>query len=267
MAGMKSIIHYTVLAGTLALWLTVSRVSATASTVSPDTFHQITSTLQDGDLIFIRQINPIFLRVAEITRSWETHVGIIFSGPDGTWLVAESRFPRSKITPLKQFIERSEHGRCAITRYQAGLSAAEKEQLRRSAGERMGRWYDLGFNYDSRRLYCSKLVFDVYQEAAGVQVGALTTFRELLTENPQAPLGFWRAWFLGRIPWDRRCVTTTSELKSPEFLTVYDSAVENKNVKEEMRRPQGTPQVNRSRYSTGDGLSASFCFSAPRRAF
>jgi hypothetical protein len=246
MAGMNATVHYTVLAGALALWLTVFRVSA-ASTLSPDAWRQITSRLQDGDLIFIRQANPIFLRVAETTRSWETHVGIIFSGPDGSWLVAESRFPRSTITPLKKFIARSEHGRCTITRYHAGLSPEEKQRLRQSAGARMGKWYNLGFNYDSPRLYCSKLVFDAYREAAGVPVGTLTTFRQLLAENPRAPLAFWRAWFWGRIPWDRRCVTTTSELKSPEFLTVYDSTVETKPGKAEMRRPHGTPHANRGR--------------------
>jgi hypothetical protein len=81
----------------------------------------------------------------------------------------------------------------------------------------------LGFNYDSPRLYCSKFVFDVYRQATGYQVGKLQTFRQLLAENPRAPLGFWRAWFFGFIPWQRQCVTSTSEMKSADFTVVSDS--------------------------------------------
>jgi hypothetical protein len=137
--------------------------------------------------------------------------------------VAESCFPLSRFSRLDRFIARSESGRFLITRSQAELSPEEKLELRQAARARLGRLYDLGFNYDSRRLYCSKFVFEVYQKATGRQVGNLTTFRQLLADNPQAPLGFWRAWFFGFIPWDRRCVTTTSELKSPDFSPVYDS--------------------------------------------
>ena len=220
---MKKTSRLTALAGSLALSLSVCNTLMAGSRISPETLRSITPKLQDGDLIFIRISNPVFRQVAKTTASWETHVGILFSGPDGSWQVAESRFPLSTFTSLERFIRRSDRGRFLITRYHAELSPAEKSQLRESARARMGRLYNLGFNYDSRLLYCSKFVFDVYREATGCHVGNLTTFRQLLADNPQAPLGFWRVWFFGFIPWERRCVTTTSELKSPEFVPVYDS--------------------------------------------
>ena len=207
----------------LAMALSAGNMLAADGKSSPETLRQITPQLQDGDLIFIRISNPIFRKVAETTDSWETHVGILFSRPDGSWQVAESCFPLSRFRRLDRFIARSERGRFLITRSQAELSLEEKSALLQAARERVGRLYDLGFDYDSRRLYCSKFVFDVYREATGRQVGNLTTFRQLLADNPQAPLGFWRAWFFGFIPWERRCVTTTSELKSPDFRPVYDS--------------------------------------------
>jgi hypothetical protein len=212
------------LAGAMVLWLAGFKALTVTGAVTSEALRRAMPQLQDGDLIFIRQANPIFLRVAQTTGSWETHVGILFSGPNGTWQVAESRFPFSTFSPLEKFAARSEHGRFYISRYHTELSPEEKGQLRRAARARMGRWYDLGFNYDSRRLYCSKFVFEVYREGVGVQVGNLTTFRQLLADNPQAPLGFWRLWFFGRIPWDRQCVTTTSELKSPQFRRVCDSS-------------------------------------------
>lgn len=184
---------------------------------------RISSRLQDGDLIFMRERNPIFDWVAETTDSWETHVGILFLKPDGTWQVAESRFPFSKHTSLKRFIARAADGRFLVSRCRKELNEEEKLRLRREVQTRMGRFYDLGFNYDSRLMYCSKLVFDAYRDATGRQVGEVTTFRQLFARNPRAPMRFWRAWFFGRIPWDRRCVTTTSELQSASISTVYDS--------------------------------------------
>jgi hypothetical protein len=124
---------------------------------------------------------------------------------------------------LDKFIARSEHGRFYITRYRGGLTPEEKADLREAATARMGIRYDLGFNYHSTQLYCSKFVHDVYQQATGCQVGKLQTFRQLLAANPRAPLAFWRVWFFGFIPWQRECITTTSELKSPDFMPVFDS--------------------------------------------
>jgi len=212
------------LAGALAL----SPVAVWAHTSDPATLRLVAARLQDGDVIFIRVAHPwvanfVFRHVAETTGSWESHVGIVFSDTNGGWQVAESSFPRSKFTPLAKFIARSDHGRFYITRFQNELTPAEQLALRRSAQARMGRWYGLGFNYDSRREFCSKFVFDVYREATGVAIGRLTTFRQLLADNPRAPMWFWRVWFFGRIPWDRRCVTTTSELRAQNFRPVYDS--------------------------------------------
>jgi hypothetical protein len=207
--------------GSLALSCCASHSPAVE--ISPDHLRPVTAQLQDGDLIFTRISNPIFRKVAETTDSWETHVGILFSGANGTWQVAESKFPLSRCSRLDQFIARSEQGRFYVIRHRDGLTPGEKLNLREAAMARMGIRYDLGFNYNSPRLYCSKFVHEVYQQATGYQVGKLQTFRQLLAANPQAPVAFWRAWFFGFIPWQRQCITTTSEMKSVDFVPVFDS--------------------------------------------
>jgi len=184
---------------------------------------QAAPLLQDGDIIFIRVANVLYRKVAETSGSWESHVGLLFQNRNGTWAVAESTIPFSKFTPLARFVARSEHGRFLVRRLKGGLNPAEKLRLRHSAEARMGKAYHLGFNYDSSRQFCSKLVFDTYREATGHHTGRLQTFRELISANPAAPLGFWRLWFFGAIPWQRRCVTTTSEIRAPNCATVFDS--------------------------------------------
>lgn len=184
--------------------------------------------LQDGDLIFIRIDNPIFAQVATTTQSWETHVGIIFHDSKDGWIVYESTVPLSKKTPLDKFVAHAHQQRFTIRRARNNLTTNEKAKLLEAASNRIGKLYHLGFKYDSSRLYCSKLVHDSYLEATEREVGRIETFRELLSANPDAPVWFWRVWFFGFIPWERRCVTTTSELKDKNFVTVFDTELTNR---------------------------------------
>lgn len=194
---------------------------AVVSSASP--VRAVQPLLQDGDVIFTASVIPIFRRVAETTQSWESHVGIAFRDAKGRWCVAESALPISKCVTLEHFVKRSAHGRFLVRRLCGGLTDEEKASLMRASRSRMGRLYNLGFNYDSRRLYCSKFVHDVYAEALGRETGQIETFRDVILSNPDAPLRFWKVWFMGHIPWDRRCITTTSILRDKSFRTVFDS--------------------------------------------
>ncbi len=179
--------------------------------------------LREGDIIFISRKHPLYRRFAETTDSWESHVGILFRDSRGAWTVAQSTLPVSNTVPLARFVATSDRGRFLVRRLRERLTGDAVECLRTAAAHRMGMAYDPGFNYDSPRQYCSKFVFDCFHEATGQQVGKVETFADMFAENPAAPVAFWRAWFLGRIPWERRCVTTTSQLHAPNMITVFDS--------------------------------------------
>ncbi len=203
--------------------ISTSCVSSASKSRAVTLLSDVKPQLQDGDIIFIRLADPVFARVAETMNSWETHVGIIFHDTKDGWTVYESTVPLSKKTPLDKFVAHADDQRFTIRRPMKNLTLAEKEQLRQSAASRTGKLYHLGFKYDSARLYCSKLVYDSYLEATDRKVGCIETFREVLAANPEAPVWFWRLWFFGFIPWERRCVTTTSELKDKNFVTVFDT--------------------------------------------
>jgi len=65
-------------------------------------------------------------------------------------------------------------------------------------------------------------VREVLQEGAGVDVGRVQTFRQLLADAPQADVAFWRVWYFGSIPWQRETVTPASVLHTPGLATVFD---------------------------------------------
>ena len=180
--------------------------------------------LREGDLIFTRPfINPMLRLVARTTNSWESHVGILFRDARGGWTVAEGAVPLSKFSPVASFVARSEKDRFEVRRVKAPLKPDAVARLRAAAEQRMGVLFDTGYNYDSTRTFCAKLVYDCYREATGITIGRIVTFRDIAEANPDAPMGFWRTWFAGRIPWERRVVTTTSQLRSPALVPVFDS--------------------------------------------
>ncbi len=91
---------------------------------------------------------------------------------------------------------------------------------------RLNKFYHTGFKYESSRQFCSKFVFDIYKEALCIPVGDIETFEELLHSNPDAKLAFWKFWFLGSIPWDRKTVTPASLWQHPNLELISACGIE-----------------------------------------
>jgi hypothetical protein len=184
--------------------------------------HAAASVVAEGDLIFLDIPHFLFRRVAAGTNSWTSHVGIVFKDKNQNWIVAESSVPLSKEIPLCDFLQTSSEYTFEIKRLKRPLKANEISVMRIKASQMLHRFYTLGFDFESKRLFCSKFVYLTYQ-SIGIEVGRLQTFRELLNENPKASLAFWRIWFLGFIPWKRHTVTPASQLNDSKFQTVLKS--------------------------------------------
>lgn len=91
---------------------------------------------------------------------------------------------------------------------------------------RLNKFYHTGFKYESSRQFCSKFVFDIYKEALCIPVGDIETFEELLHSNPDAKLAFWKFWFLGSIPWDRKTVAPASLWQHPNLELISACGIE-----------------------------------------
>lgn len=176
-----------------------------------------------GDIVFIRVTVRPFLEVANATRSWTNHVGIVVGERDGEPLVAESTFPLSRVTTMSRFLARSDRGACVIARLKQPLDAEQRRRLVDAAMRRTGVVYDTGFDLASRRQFCSRFVREVVRDATRIVLGDVETFDTLLRRNPGHPLGFWRIWYFGRIPWQRRTVTPASLLESDALRVVADT--------------------------------------------
>jgi hypothetical protein len=178
--------------------------------------------LQAGDLVFIRVPALPFKKVASATSSWTNHVGLVVDTAGKEPVIAESTFPLSRITPLSRFVARSEQGKIEVKRLNAPLNQEQLSRIVRAAQERLGIFYDTGFNLHSKREFCSRFVREVLSDATGHQVGEVETFSTLFRNNPKANLTFWRIWYFGKIPWQRETVTPASLLRSKQLRTVFE---------------------------------------------
>jgi hypothetical protein len=173
-----------------------------------------------GDIVFTRIGGPIFASVAATTQSWTSHVGIIVDYRDGDWIVAESGIPFVRKTPLRKFLDRSQDQMFSIRRLRTPPTEDQRRAMLIFADSQLGKPYSLGFDIESRNTFCSKFVHDDVFVCTQQSIGEVETFDHLMHRNPDAPMWFWKVWFLGRIPWDRTTITPASELESPLLVVV-----------------------------------------------
>lgn len=211
-----------------AMFLITALFSASAwaaqqgSVVEPAKLNDLTRQLQVGDVVFIRIPRAPFTKVADSTKSWTNHVGIVSDVSGKEPKIAESRVPLSGETSLSKFVQRSDKGRVAILRLETPLDAQQHRKLKQAVAKRKGILYDTGFDLHSKRQFCSRYVREVLDEAAGVKLGEVETFANLLKRNPDADQAFWKTWYFGSIPWQRETVTPASLLEDKRLHVVFD---------------------------------------------
>lgn len=184
--------------------------------------HEVMSKISEGDIIFISIDSFLYRQVAKGTGSWTSHVGFIVR-ENNQWYVMESAVPTVTRCPLRKFLARTTDNEVSIMRVKGGLSQPEVEKLKKVATPRMGKFYHLGFKFDSKRQFCSKFVYLTFKEALGLEIGKVQTLEALLEENPQASVNFWRCWYFGMIPWQRKTITPASQLVDPQLTTVLST--------------------------------------------
>lgn len=206
----------------LSIFLVVSHLSAPSKSTNracEESLHLV----QEGDLIFLDIPNFIFSSIARASEGPTSHVGIAFRNSDKEWVVLESTIPRVRYTDLCTYIERSRDSRHAILRWKS-LDVKDLNVLRAEAETRLGIAYDLSFNLFSDRQFCSKLVYESFREALGIEIGEIETLQQVFsgTPTPRFDRWLWLAWFGGRVPWDQATLTPNSQYFDPRLERVRD---------------------------------------------
>jgi hypothetical protein len=174
--------------------------------------------LREGDLVFQHINSPQSAALELATGSYWTHVGIAFKQQD-RWMVLEAVGP-VKATPLKNWLAQGDGGRCVAKRWKE-LDAQALTRLRASADRFMGLPYDLGFLWSDERIYCSELVWKMYQEGLGVRLCEPKAMRDHDLQHDLV-----RRTMLERygtaVPWDEPMIAPATLFDCPLLRTVAE---------------------------------------------
>jgi len=178
---------------------------------------------RNGDVVFQTSRSAQSLAIQLATNSPYSHMGIVYIR-DGQPLVFEAVQP-VKLTPLRTWIERGEKQHFVAKRLRDADSRLTPDILRKmvAVGERLtGKDYDLYFEWSDDRIYCSELVWKVFERGAGIRLGDQQTIADFDLSHPavQAKL---KERYGDQVPLDEVVVSPVAIFNASELATVYEN--------------------------------------------
>lgn len=177
---------------------------------------------RNGDIVFQTSKSSQSLAIQLATRSPYSHMGIVYLR-DGQPFVFEAVQP-VKLTPLGAWIERGEKGRFVVKRLRDAdtrLTADRLDKMRQVGESFTGRDYDLYFEWSDDRIYCSELVWKVFERGAGIELGRRQSMAEFDLSHPAVRAKL-KERYGDHIPGDEIVVSPVSIFNSAELQTVYE---------------------------------------------
>lgn len=177
--------------------------------------------MREGDIIFHPSRSTQSLAIQQATHSRYSHMGLVLYR-DGQLQVFEAN-ARVKYTPLAEWIARGEGGHYVLKRLREAdrlLDEPALHRLRAEAAPFAGRRYDLTFEWSDQRIYCSELVWKIYQRALGLEIGALQQIRDFDLSSV-AVRSKMHERYGEQVPLDEQVISPAAMFDSPLLVQVY----------------------------------------------
>ena len=178
--------------------------------------------LKSGDIIFQTSKSQQSKAIQLATHSKYSHVGIIYVEGDNI-LVYEAVQP-VKLTPLHEWIKRGEKNHFVVKRLRESDKYLTSDNLlkMKTFGEKyLGKDYDIYFEWSNDRIYCSELVWKIYKEAIGIEIGKLQTLKEFDLEN-EIVKEIMIKRYGESIPLDEKVISPAEMFQSSKLKTIVE---------------------------------------------
>lgn len=170
-----------------------------------------------GDIVFQHLPGKLGSVICEVTDSPLSHCGLVVDRK-GELSVIEAIGPVRYIS-LKNWLKQGDKGRFTQMR----LKEVSREQIANAvtAAEGMlGRPYDIQYELDDKKIYCSELVYKAYLRGADIEVGEKEELGNLHWRGHEA---FIRAITGGDVPLERVMVTPASIARNRRLKLMYST--------------------------------------------
>lgn len=177
-------------------------------------------TIRSGDIIFQTSKSNQSKAIQLATNSKYSHMGIIYEN-EGQFFVYEAVQP-VKLTPLKEWINRGENGHYVIKRLENAdqiLTRSTIAKMKKIGEQFKGKPYDIYFEWTDDKIYCSELVWKIYKQATGIEIGELEELSDfdLTNEVVKATM---KERYGERIPMDMKVISPAAMFNSNKLVTV-----------------------------------------------
>jgi len=171
--------------------------------------------LQEGDIVFSGSAFGQGAAIIAATASPYTHCGIVFK-KDGKLMVLEAVQPVG-VTTLENFMSRGKPEAFTARRLKTAVTQENYKKARAWAETQIGRNYDILFRWDDEKLYCSELVWKIYQKS-GVELCPPRHFKDYDLKRPEVrKIIEQRYGDINRLPMDEK-VVAPSDLAASMML-------------------------------------------------
>lgn len=184
--------------------------------------HAATLDLRDGDIVFQTSRSTQSVAVQRATGSRYSHMGVVMLR-DGRPFVFEAA-GRVQYTPWAAWVARGEGGHVVVKRLKNGpdvLTPAALSRFRQTARGFEGRPYDLTFEWSDDRIYCSELVWKLYQRALGIEIGTLQQIRDFRLDDPAVRQKM-KERYGEHVPLEEPVISPVAMFESPLLVVVME---------------------------------------------
>ncbi len=177
--------------------------------------------LREGDIVFQSFSSSQTKAIKMATKSKFSHMGIILN-QNGTLMVYEAVGP-VKFTFINTWIDRDPDRHFVLKRLKNSEKILTKENLRKLeivASFLKGKPYDFVFNWSDEKIYCSELVWKIYDRALSIRVGRLRKLIDFDLSSPDVQMKLKERYPKG-VPLEETAVSPQDVFQSENLVTVY----------------------------------------------
>jgi len=182
--------------------------------------HSKLPLFKDGDMIFQSSISPQCKAIQLATRSPYSHCGIIFY-EQGKPYVLEAVQPVT-VTKLEHWIARGEKQHYAVKRLKNAnnvLNSSTIAKMKAIGKDFIGKNYDATFEWSDDKIYCSELIWKIYQCGADIEIGKLEKLKDFDLSSPEVKAKL-KERYGNTVPSNEIVISPASIFNSPLLITV-----------------------------------------------
>lgn len=124
---------------------------------------------KEGDILFQVSKSGQSPLIQKATGSKWSHCGVVVEKGKKMYVLEASKVV--KLTPLQEWIKRGKDGKVKKMR-------VKKEPVKIKYKKYLGKPYDLAFQFDNGKWYCSELIYDIYKTQLGIELCRPRKIRE-----------------------------------------------------------------------------------------